>query len=287
MDIDPVIVLARFFYYGATSVLFGSSLFSLYAAGIGQGDTRFWLPRDAAATLATMALLSALIWLAAFTISIGNLDGFIATLQTILFGSSLGTAWILRLFFLALLFLAVLSQHPLLVATAAFAALFSEGWSGHGASAGWLGPMLHAVHAVCAAAWVGGLVALARVIAAARTGTMERRVAEAILGRFSRIGLIVVLLLATTGSAMAWLMIGGMPQLSTGYGRLLLLKVALFAAMAGLAAINRLFLVPKVASHHSGGALNAMSATILLEQLAGAAVLFDVAVLGLMDLHAR
>lgn len=79
-------------------------------------------------------------------------------------------------------------------------------------------------------------------------------------------------------------MLGGIQRSSNSYGRLLLLKIGLFAFMVALAAANRFLLVPRLTSRLGDRrALRLLSATILIEQVAGAAVLLDVAVLGLID----
>ena len=64
---------------------------------------------------------------------------------------------------------------------------------------------------------------------------------------FSRFGLVVVTVLLLTGLSNTWFLVGSLPGLvGTAYGQLLLLKIALVIAMAAVAAINRLVLVPPV-----------------------------------------
>src|SRR5262249_56858630 len=66
--------------------------------------------------------------------------------------------------------------------------------------------------------------------------------------RFSTLGLISVGLLIATGIVNGWILAGSVPALiGTGYGRLLLAKVALFFAMVAVAAVNRLRLTPRLA----------------------------------------
>lgn len=64
---------------------------------------------------------------------------------------------------------------------------------------------------------------------------------------FSRFGLVVVTVLLLTGLSNTWFLVGSLPGLvGTAYGQLLLLKIALVIAMAAVAAINRLVLVPRL-----------------------------------------
>jgi copper resistance protein D len=69
------------------------------------------------------------------------------------------------------------------------------------------------------------------------------------------------------------------------YGRLLLLKLAVFAAMLGLAAFNRYRLTPALAGELGNAqpaerALGGLRRSVVMETLAGAAVLVLVAWLG-------
>jgi putative copper resistance protein D len=66
--------------------------------------------------------------------------------------------------------------------------------------------------------------------------------------RFSTVGIASVGALLLTGIANTWFLAGTVPALvGTGYGRLLLLKIALFLAMVSIAAVNRLRLTPRLA----------------------------------------
>lgn len=71
------------------------------------------------------------------------------------------------------------------------------------------------------------------------------------------------------------------------YGRLLLIKMALFALMVGLAGANRFFTVPALtnpaATARSASSLRRLRLHILLEQYLGLAVILVVAFLGTME----
>jgi copper transport protein len=105
-----------------------------------------------------------------------------------------------------------------------------------------LGVTVDIAHVIAAAAWVGGVaaIALAALPAAARAQAGERAdAALAILGGFSRVALVSAGLLALTGSIAAWMNLTSLGDLTgTRYGFILLVKVGLVAAMALLGALN-------------------------------------------------
>ena len=66
--------------------------------------------------------------------------------------------------------------------------------------------------------------------------------------RFSTLGIASVATLIVTGLLNAWILVGSFDALIiTEYGRLLQVKLALFALMLGLAAVNRLHWTPRLA----------------------------------------
>ena len=55
-------------------------------------------------------------------------------------------------------------------------------------------------------------------------------------------------ILATTGIVNAWILVGSFHALvTTGYGRLLMLKLVVFATMLVFACVNRFWLTPRLA----------------------------------------
>jgi putative copper export protein len=103
-----------------------------------------------------------------------------------------------------------------------------------------LAPLLMA-HILMLAFWFGALWPLARV-----TRAEELLTAAAVLARFSAAAVRLVPLIALAGAGLALLLLPDAAALLEPYGRLLLIKVALFALLMGLAALNRLRLVPAV-----------------------------------------
>jgi putative copper resistance protein D len=98
-----------------------------------------------------------------------------------------------------------------------------------------------ALHLLGAGWWLGGLLALAILAPALQN-------AAAVLGRFSRIGYVAVAAILLSGVINSWLLLGSLPSLTrTAYGRLLLVKVALFLAMGLIALVNRFWITPALA----------------------------------------
>ena len=101
----------------------------------------------------------------------------------------------------------------------------------------WALAVLLIVHLLAAAYWIGALVPLRRA-AASPAGA-------ALLRRFGLIASGTVALLIAVGASFAWLLSGSLGALlGTAYGWTLLLKVALVSGLLGLAALNKLRLVP-------------------------------------------
>ncbi|MFL5945971.1 MAG: copper resistance CopC/CopD family protein [Gaiellaceae bacterium] len=96
------------------------------------------------------------------------------------------------------------------------------------------------VHVAAASVWLGGLVALGLAL---RAGGDHARIVR----RFSKIALASVAVLAATGVVRALSELDRVSQLwSTGYGRALVVKTALLAALVVLGWINRYRLVPRM-----------------------------------------
>jgi putative copper resistance protein D len=90
--------------------------------------------------------------------------------------------------------------------------------------------------------------------------------------------------LAASGLVNGWLILGGLEGLQTAtYGRLLLAKVAVFAAMLGAAAINRFWLAPAFARQPGEAALKRLRLAVAAENALGLGVLVLVAILGTLD----
>jgi len=111
--------------------------------------------------------------------------------------------------------------------------------SGHALDAGQpavLAPLLDLAHIGAAAVWSGGLLCLLVLVPRA----VDPAARAAALGRFSRVALWSVLVLAAAGAGRALTELDAFSQLwSTSYGRVLVAKTALFAALLLLGGLTR------------------------------------------------
>lgn len=173
-------------------------------------------------------------------------------------------------------------------AAAFLAAVFlaALAWTGHSGATpdadGDINVASDAVHLLAAAAWVGGLVPLAALLAQARryAGEAGSRIAYDATRRFSTLGIVSVGLLLATGLVNAWYLVGSIRALTiTEYGRLLLVKVAVFVVMLAFATINRLWLTPRLAQG-SSAAPRALCRNSVIEFALGLVVFAIVGVLG-------
>ena len=108
------------------------------------------------------------------------------------------------------------------------------------------------------------------------------RVMRAALLQFSRMGYFAVALVALTGIVNTAILVGSVRGLTgTAYGRLLLVKIALFLLLVGLAAVNRFVLVPRIARRRKPmTGTTALIWTIGIEQALGLAIIAVVSILG-------
>jgi len=139
------------------------------------------------------------------------------------------------------------------------------------------------VHLLAAGAWLGALPGLALLLSRARRGADAASfgVAGRATRAFSTLGTVAVAALLLSGIANTWYQVRGVDALvATEYGWLVLAKVALFAVMLALAAVNRWKLSPRVVAADEA-ALRLLSRNAMLELALGAAVLAIVGVLGI------
>jgi copper transport protein len=135
--------------------------------------------------------------------------------------------------------------------------------TGHTRSAepGWLVIPADAVHVAAGITWVGGLLGLTVVLARASDTPVQQ--ATTTLVRFSTAAAWVVLALALTGTALGWRVLGDLQSLvGTGYGQMLLIKLALVVLIVLVAAWNRFVLLPRVLAGDDSQAMASLSSTI-------------------------
>ncbi len=180
-----------------------------------------------------------------------------------------------------------------LALASALALAGSIAWTGHAGStlgaAGDFHLAADVLHLCAAAAWVGGLLALILFFAAARRMAPDAWVplARDATERFSRLGVASVAALLLTGAVNATILVGSIRALLvTEYGRVLMLKLAIFAGMLGFAAVNRFRFTPRLALSSDDaartGALHQLTRNSALEIALGLIILAIVGVLGTM-----
>jgi copper resistance protein D len=150
---------------------------------------------------------------------------------------------------------------------------------------GFVHPVADVLHLIAAAAWVGALVPLAlllsltgedaEALARARTATL----------RFSTLGIVSVATLLITGIINSWYLVGSISALNqSDYGRLLLIKIILFATMVGIAALNWSQLTPRLVQNvdiaTAQKARRELRRNAAIEALIGAFIISIVAMLG-------
>ena len=171
---------------------------------------------------------------------------------------------------------------------AAVSLVASIAWTGHAASTpdklGYLHLASDALHLTAASAWVGGLLPLSLLLRAARRRKDWASFELDAVQRFSNLGIASVATLILSGFVNAWILVGSFRGLVvTGYGQLLMLKLAAFAAMLALAAFNRFVLTPRLALASDDArqdAHRALSRNTLIEIALGLSIFAMVGVLG-------
>jgi putative copper export protein len=164
-------------------------------------------------------------------------------------------------------------------------------WVGH-ASSGTdrrIGIALDALHTLATATWLGALAGLLALLPGALRllDDGERlRLGAGVVVRFSALAIASVAVLAVTGTYRALAELSSLDDLvDTGYGRALLVKLAIFAALLAGGAYNRLVLHPRLERAalglrpDDGGAADRLRASVAAELTLGAALMACVAVM--------
>jgi putative copper resistance protein D len=133
-------------------------------------------------------------------------------------------------------------------------------------------------HLLAASLWPAGLAPFALLLRREiKAGALPAAYAAA--RRFSAMSLITVVVLAGSGWVNAYFLVGSFRALvATDYGRLLMVKLALFAAAAALGAWNLLVHEPKIET--VPGAVGSMARKVWIEAALGTLIVIVVAILG-------
>ncbi|MEO8922879.1 MAG: copper homeostasis membrane protein CopD [Caldimonas sp.] len=272
---ETAFVLLRAVHIGALVALLGGLVFEVWIAGPCRQplvdrelEPQRRLIRLSAGWLA-LAIVSGVFWLAFEAIAMSGLPPEQAlgrqTLGVVLMQTHFGRIWMARavlcLSLAALLFAASRPDAThrtvlFLACTAVAAALLSAlAGVGHANAEHGLQRLLHlaadAIHLLAAGSWLGALLPLAGMFARQRRAAGPGRLDELaqVTQRFSALGLICVAALIVSGAVNAWFTVATFSGLTAKhYGHLLLVKLALFGAMLGLATVNRTRLTPLLAN---------------------------------------
>ncbi|HEX4233799.1 MAG TPA: copper homeostasis membrane protein CopD [Caldimonas sp.] len=310
---EALFVIVRAVHIGALVALTGVLVFAIAIAGaspsshdtVDGGSNRTWQRLSTLWLL--LAIASGLAWLGleAAAMSGQPLQRALGrqTLGTVIAETDFGQVWLARTVLSVVLaaFLAVASRRPAptarravlalctIVAAALLAsvALVGHANAEHGGQRG-IHLAADAVHLLAAGAWLGTLVPLVALLGrsgAASDGQELDAVADAV-HRFSLLGVLAVSALVVTGIINASFTVATISALlTTDYGHLLLLKLALVGGMLALAANNRTRLTPSLAD--TALAFSARAAVLarlrrsaMVEVAFGLAILAVVGVLG-------
>jgi putative copper resistance protein D len=310
--VDDPLIYVRAVHFAATISVAGVAFFVVFVAepALRKNDAGAPLVgviRRRLAWLAwiglSLAVLSGAAWFVLVSQSISDqplADIFSENiLWTVLLETDFGRDWLARLALaclLAGLFIPFLSAKPvrsvwikLVVVFVAAGLVGTIAWAGHAVGGSGLEGVVHlaadVLHLVAAAAWVGALLPLALTLGATAGDAEAAAMARTATIRFSTLGIVSVGTLLVTGTINTWYLAGSIPALiETDYGRLLLLKIALFLGMVAIAAVNRLQLTPRLVASASaraaGDPLRQLRRNVAIEIAAGAIVLAIVAMLG-------
>ncbi|MEW6640328.1 MAG: copper homeostasis membrane protein CopD [Pseudomonadota bacterium] len=301
-----LLVIVRAIHFAATAITAGTLL-----AGIVVAEPALRRSGAAARAVASqnlrvawtglaVAILSGIGWVALQAHAMSGLPWTEAlapgNLQTVLTETRFGLATVTR-YVLAILVGCGLvrgrNYGPRWPAAAlALGLLATLAWTGHAGAEAASTAELHvaadALHLLAAGAWIGGLVPLVMTLRASHDVAAETgaEIACDAATRFSTLGVISVATLIVTGLVNAWILVG-VPRglVATEYGRLLLVKLALFAVMLLLAAVNRQVLRPKLAATAADGprraAFRLLTLNSVVEIAFGLAIFTVVGALGI------
>ena len=301
--LEAALVVLRFAQYTGAAILFGASLFLLYAlprAGELAPPALAW-PRGLLVVATLLTLVGAVLGLIVQTATMaGSLTEGLkpAALTFVAGGTGIGRAALFRALAAAVAAVGLLLFRPGawlwgLLAVLGGVKTASWAWMGHGAATEGAGALVHlaadVVHSLAAGLWLGALPAFLLLLWRPMSlGAAAGRVVHRSLHGFGGIGATAVAALILTGLVNSWYLVGPSnvwTLWASEYGRLLSVKLLLFALMLGLAAANRYRLTPRleaalVTGSAAAAALAALRRSVIVEAGAGLGILALVAWLG-------
>lgn len=246
---DAAAVIAKAIAYAATLGAAGGIFFLAYSDDLLQEFHRFSIRR----LIGMLMLVSAIVSGARIPLLAGSVSGELAAafdgrFMGMILRAGEGRATGIRIAGLIIAAVAMYSnRRPCAAAlVGAVAAATSFAWVGHAHAAvpNAVPTLLLCVHLLCVAFWLGALAPLYLV---ARDGRSSETAMTA--ARFGKIALVVVGLLVAAGADLLWILLGKVSDLWTsGYGRMVTGKLVLVAFLLSLAALNKLYLMPRLST---------------------------------------
>ena len=279
--LSGVYVSLRFIHFISLMIAFGCVLYGAWWAPVTLRRLLMQRFYPLMRHLLLASALSALLMLMAQGGLMGNgwPDVWQPAIWQAVAGTQFGSAWVWQIL-LALVALVVVWLKPrrparllllllcaqlLLLAGVGHAAM-NEGWQGI------LQRTNHAVHLFCVASWFGGLLPFIYCLRLAHG--RWRQAAIYTMMRFSRYGHLAVAGAIGSGIVNALFIQGGLIS-DSPWGRMLLFKCALVAAMVAIALVNRYVLVPRISASGTR-AEQLIVRTTQMEIVFGALALFAV-----------
>jgi copper transport protein len=244
--VGAVYAVVRFTAFAALVLLVGGLAFVslIWPAGAGIARTRrlLWGAWGAAFVSTAVGIPVQGVYSAALPLS----KVVSSTVLSGVLDERFGQVWTARLFLLGLLaaLLVIMGRRapnrPLLIAGGVLSAalLLTPGLAGHAATQDLvaLAVVSDVVHLLAVSLWLGGLALLA--VAVLPRGEADEM--SAVVPRFSRLAFGAVIAILVTGTFQSWRAVRSTAALTeTTYGRLLIVKVVLFAVLVGLGALSR------------------------------------------------
>jgi copper resistance protein D len=298
---DIVVMAARLVQFASAMFLLGAPAFvlaTMLCCGGAQdlsAELARWLRRSALVAVAA-TILSSLAWLDIEAAIMGSgwentVDP--DTLSAVLFETVFGRVWQWHLGFeLALVVLLLVpargSGWMALVTLVGALHLGSLAWIGHammdmGMGEGVRPIVVQTVHILAGGLWLGSLPALFHLARSARGMPAAEAAVRTMLPHYSRAGYVAVAAILLSGIGNSLFLVESIQALfATPFGRVLLLKLVLVAAMMGMALGNRMMLSPAIAAGASAGPIARLARSVVAEQGLAILILAAVSVLGVL-----
>ncbi|HET9716340.1 MAG TPA: copper homeostasis membrane protein CopD [Pseudolabrys sp.] len=288
MTVDPLAFI-RAAHFAATLLAAGTVCFMIFVS-VPAKRTPPRLQRQLLAltwTGLSLTVLTGAAWLFLFVSELSGeavSSSYFSNTWSVLVDTRFGWVWSARALLALLLAVLVFSSMlPILQIVAAAVLLVSPAFIGHaGATPGLPGDVHLAsdiTHLLAAGAWLGGLPAFVLLLWSARAADQPvRNFAMRSTRRFSHLAAASVNLLFASGIINSVNVLAGLRDLwATDYGRLISLKIGLFAGMTAIGAINRFYLTPQLPNR---AALRNLARFSMAEIGLGICVLLAVGILG-------